>query len=221
MINCPSIRYHNDTLSTGEVVAGWNANLNCFQPGERSDSLKIISDPYHEKFLSDGPERAKAISGIGSGLQYASEKARREIVAMICDQKHPHILPDPTKAIAGIGSGLIALDEKQRSAIVQTALALEGRARAVAISGLGRGLKHLDTADCERLLGAARELSDVPSNGEIGEEQDDRSLAMYGLGVGAQEWAKDLSSFRRQRQHEKETSNSEAFDVRQRDARSL
>ncbi|WP_309770748.1 hypothetical protein [Agrobacterium larrymoorei] len=210
------------TLFAGEVIAGWNANLNCFHPHERSQILKFISDPNDASYLRDNQERAKAISGIGAGLQYVPKKIRTEIVGMTCDQTHPQALHNPTEAIAGIGAGLKELDESQRSSIVQAALAREGRERAIAISGLGRGLEYLDPVDRERLVLAAKELSEVPFSWEIGEEPDDRSLAMYGLGRGAQQWATNVATFRSRTSHvEKPALDARALHDRQHAAHSL
>lgn len=183
-------------LFAGEVLAGWNSNLGCFKPHERSRILKMISDPRDAGFLSDRNARCKAISGIGAGLSYVPDETRRELVAMICDPAHPHALRDPWEPIAGMGVGLKHLEPSERSAIVGAAVGLAGREKALAIAGLGRGLGYLEANDRARLVVAASELSSEPFVWEVGQEQDERSLAMHGLASGAREWARGLLAFR-------------------------
>lgn len=175
-----------------QVLAGWGSGLEHFNEKEIDMLTRKILDPDDLITRSDGRYWAKAISGIGPSLNSVSTKERSTLVQTALDLNESAVGVNRVMAIAGFGKGLKYLAPEERSALVDAAIAYQNTKRAFVIAGLGQGLEHLNQNDRARLGAAAQELSDTQFEWGIGIEHDDRTLAMYGLGVGAQDWATNL-----------------------------
>jgi hypothetical protein len=174
--------------NVSQTLADWGDKLTVFRPEQRSDFVRIITDPDHPRALKGQGDKSLAISGMAQGLVHLKQKERTCLVRAALDLTQSEL---KAEAIAGLGQGLQHLKQEERSALVRALGEFEDEDdehKAVAIAGLAKGLAFLQPNERKEITDLSKQLSheDLVEHGN--QFLSMRSLAISRMMAGVNSW---------------------------------
>ncbi|MBY5775079.1 hypothetical protein HFN63_34395 [Rhizobium leguminosarum] len=180
--------YLREAEDVALTLASWGDKLTVFRPEQRSNFVRIITDPDHPRALTDESDICFAISGMARGLVHLQQKERSSLVQATLGLTVPQW---KAEAIAGLGQGLEHLKKTERSTLVEAIEALEGLHKAIAIAGLAKGLAFLQPQERKKLIDISKQLPEVLIE-HGNQDLSMRSLATSRLMAGVNSWQAEV-----------------------------